>query len=402
MDAPFTMKRILPVFVALAVVLAGCDTSSFTDSQAPAPQTAATNVPGNAQSSDNAAIPGQYIIVFNDNVRNAKGLAKRLANANSASVRATYEHSIKGFAAGNMSAQAAQALENNPSVKFVEQDQVLKLDPPCHVTGTCDGGGGGSTGETTPYGITRIGGAADGTGKTAWVIDSGIDLDHPDLNVDTQRSATFLDKGKGSKSADDGNGHGTHVAGTIAAINNSRGVVGVAAGASVVAVRVLDQRGSGSYSNVIEGIDYVAANASAGDVANMSLGGPTSDALDSAVRNAADQGIYFALAAGNSSEDANLSSPARVEYKNVWTVSAFDQSDAFASFSNFGNPPIEFGGPGVDILSTKVGGGTTTKSGTSMASPHVAGILLMTGGNPATDGTVSGDPDGDADPIATL
>jgi subtilisin family serine protease len=228
-------------------------------------------------------------------------------------------------------------------------------------------------------------------------------LDHPDLNVDVDRSAVFLSKGPGSGTPDDGNGHGSHVAGTIGALDNDIDVVGVAAGASVVAVKVLDDRGSGSYSGVIDGVDYVAANGSSGDVANMSLGGPTSDALDSAVRNAADQGIYFSLAAGNSSEDANNSSPARVEYTNVWTVSASDDTDTFASFSNFSgptDPPIEFAAPGVSVLSTWKDGGTNTISGTSMAAPHVAGVLLLTGGSPTSDGTVSNDPDGDPDPIA--
>jgi hypothetical protein len=192
------------------------------------------------------------------------------------------------------------------------------------------------------------------------------------------------------------------VAGTIAAIDNDVQVVGVAAGATVVGVKVLDDKGSGTYSDIISGVDYVAANAAAGDVANMSLGGGTSQALDDAVKNAADQGIYFAIAAGNSGTDAGTTSPARVEYNNVFTVSAFDDTDTFASFSNYGNPPIEYGAPGVDIKSTYVGGGTATLNGTSMASPHVAGILLVTGGSPATDGTVSGDPDGTADPIATL
>jgi subtilisin family serine protease len=319
----------------------------------------------------------------------------------SGSLANTYSAALTGFAAKGLSPEQVRQIEKDPRVDYVEQDQVVALAPP---PGKGPGGGddGGSSGQVTPYGTTRVGGPVDGSGLTAWVLDTGIDLDHPDLNVNTQLSTTVFTSGKDSKSADDGNGHGTHVAGTIGALDNSTGTVGVAAGASVVAVKVLNKRGSGSYSGIIDGVDYVAANASSGDVANMSLGGGTSDALDAAVKNLADQGVLVALAAGNSGDDANLSSPARVEYPGVFTVSAMDDTDTFASFSNFGNPPIEFASPGVDVESTYLDGGYSTLSGTSMASPHVAGILLVTGANPPTDGTVNNDPDGDADPIATL
>lgn len=200
-----------------------------------------------------------------------------------------------------------------------------------------------------------------------------------------------------TSSADDDNGHGSHVAGTVAAKNDGIGVVGVAAGAELVAVKVLDRRGSGSYDGVIAGIDYVANTAASDDVANMSLGGPTSDALDAAIIAAANKGIKFALAAGNESSDANNSSPARVNHSNVFTISAMGENDAWAYFSNYGNPPVDYCQPGVNIYSTYKSGGYTTMSGTSMASPHMAGLLLL--GNTITNGTVNGDPDGAADPI---
>ena len=188
------------------------------------------------------------------------------------------------------------------------------------------------------------------------------------------------------------------MAGTIAALNNDIGVVGVAAGATVVPVKVLSSDGSGSTSGVIAGIDYVAANAATGDVANMSLGGGVSPILDDAIINAAGKGIKFVLAAGNSSDHVNNHSPARVEGTNIYTVSAMTSGDKWASFSNFGNPSIDFCAPGVNIKSTWNDGGYHTISGTSMAAPHVSGILLL--GNINSDNTVIGDPDGYPDPIA--
>ena len=311
-------------------------------------------------------------------------------------VRGEYNVALKGFAA-KLSSKQLTELRNDERVDYIEKDKVVTLAPPgaCSPWPGCrnnDNDDGGSTSQTTPWGIDRVGGATASSG-TAWVIDTGIDLDHPDLNVDGNRSISYA-----SNTPDDGNGHGTHVAGTIAAIDNEQGV---AAGATVVGVKVLDDRGSGTYSDVIAGIDYVAANASAGDVANLSLGGGTSDAVDDAVRNAADAGVMMVVAAGNDGADANNSSPARVEYNNIWTISAIDDTDTFASFSNYGNPPIEYAAPGVDVLSLWYGGGTDTISGTSMASPHVAGVLLVTGGNATSDGTAIGDPDGDADAIVS-
>jgi len=363
-------------------------------------------------------IEGQYIVVFKDEDTQGKALGSDISklkevrskmfsnyNITKQSVVGEYNVALKGFAAKLSDGQLAD-LKNDDRVDYIEEDQMVTLAPPgsCTPWPGCkddsDGGDGGSS-QITPWGIDRVGGATASSG-VAWVIDTGVDLDHPDLNVDESRSTTFITKGKDSKSADDGNGHGTHVAGTIAALDNNTGVVGVAAGASVVGVKVLDRNGSGSYSAIIDGIDYVAANAAPGDVANMSLGGGTSTAVDDAVRNAADQGVYFAVAAGNDGDDANNYSPARVEYNNVWTISATDESDVFASFSNWSgptDPPVEYAAPGVDILSTWNDGSTNTISGTSMASPHAAGVLLVTGGNPTSNGSASSDPDGDPDPI---
>jgi hypothetical protein len=370
-------------------------------------------------------IPGQYIVTYSEGTSNQsmRGLASPSArkkamisttnnllaekNIASENVIAVFSETVKGFALKLNDAELSE-LRSDKRVAQIEPDRIVALAPPCGTPkgGPCDddptdpgdGGGDGSSSQTTPYGINRVnGGVAYSGSSVAWIIDSGIDLDHADLNVDASRGFNAFTSGRDGKSMDDGNGHGTHVAGTVAALDNSFGVIGVAAGATVIPVKVLDSRGSGSYSGVIAGVDHVAANGSSGDVANLSLGGPTSDALDAAVLAAAQNGIRMVLAAGNESTDANNSSPARVNGNNVYTISAMDSNDNWASFSNYANPPVDYCLPGVGINSTWKGGGYNTISGTSMAAPHAAGVLLL-GGN-TTDGTVNGDPDGNADPI---
>ncbi|MGF7215703.1 subtilisin family serine protease [Spirosoma lacussanchae] len=297
-----------------------------------------------------------------------------------------YVSSLKGFTV-TLSQQEAAWVEKLPVVASVEPDQVFQLKLP--------GGSVSAQAQETPWGITRVGGFVNYTGTAvAWVIDTGIDMDHPDLNVSQTRGRNFINT---SASPDDDNGHGSHVAGTIAAKNNGLGVVGVAAGATVIPIKVLAGNGSGSNSGVIAGVDFVASNGRAGDVANMSLGGGLSTALDNAVKSAAAKGIKFALAAGNEAQNANNSSPGRVNGTNIITVSAFDANNRFASFSNYGNPPIDISAPGVSIKSTYKNGGYATLSGTSMATPHVAGILLANGGTLRYNGTVTGDPDGTPD-----
>lgn len=357
-------------------------------------------------------IEGKYIVIFKE----TSGL-KSLINSNATynerievvksfslnllkekhivpSITQTYGKVIHGFAA-SLTSDEVLNLTHDSRISYIEPDRLVILGKP--------GSGGGTVSgpQETPWGIARVG-SADGSGKFAWIIDTGIDFTHPDLNVDVVRSKTFILTGVDSKNAKDNNGHGTHVSGTIAAKNNTTGVVGVAYGAKVVAVKVLNSQGSGAYSGVIAGVDYVGATAAAGDVANLSLGGPISLALDVAVLNASNNGIFFAVAAGNESADANLSSPSRVNGPNVFTVSAMGLNDSWASFSNYGNPPIDFCEPGVNIKSTWKGGTYNTISGTSMATPHMAGILLITNGVPATSGNVVSDPDGNADLIGHL
>ena len=354
------------------------------------------------------------IVRFQDDVPRAdvpgraRGLLARANAVNNASAKLkhVYQHSIKGFALSMPCHAASRAFGDDPMVQALEVDSIVFMNPRPPGKGPGGGGGGGDDTspdpQVTPWGIARVGGPQDGSGYTAWVLDTGIDVDHPDLNVAASRGFSAFNKGKDS-GVDDGQGHGTHVAGTIAALNNNRDVVGVAAGASVVPVKVLDRRGSGSTSGVIAGVDFVGANASPGDCANMSLGGGISSSLDAAVINAAaNSGAFFTLAAGNEGQNANNSSPARANGNNVFTISAHDSSDRLASFSNYGNPPVDYAAPGVGVLSTKKGGGTVTYSGTSMAAPHACAVLMLKAGNPSTDGTIPNDRDSTPDPIIHL
>ncbi len=360
---------------------------------------AALAVPAQAQVAGEK-IPNAYICVFKAGAvgrGQAEAEARGAVQAHGGQIGHVYRNTIRGFSA-NMPAAALERMQAaNPNIAYCEQDQIMAT-PPIRIEARPGGGGGTPPPQETPWGIVRVGGPATGTFNTAWVIDTGIVQSHPDLNVDTARSRSFLG---GTTLPWDENGHGTHVAGTIAALNNTIGVVGVAAGAPVVAVRVLNRRGSGTNSGVIAGVDYVGQVGQAGDVANMSLGGGISQALDDAVIAASNvRGVKFALAAGNESTNAMNSSPARAEGANLFTVSAFAQGDTWASFSNYGNPPIEYAEPGVAIKSTWLSGGYNTISGTSMATPHLAGILL-TRATPANGGTVSGDPAAPADTIGT-
>lgn len=341
-------------------------------------------------------IAGSYICVFKKGAvsrASAQAEANRAVRAGGGQLKRVYSAAIQGFSV-DLPAQAVGRMRSaNPNIAYCEQDQIIAA-PPIRATAPPSGGGSTQPAQERPWGITRVNGGVAGVFATAWVIDSGIQLDHPDLNVDTLRSRSFLSR---DTSANDTNGHGTHVAGTIAAIDNNIGVIGVAPGAKVVAVRVLDRRGSGSNSGVIAGVDYVALAGRAGDVANMSLGGGISQALDDAVVAATAGGVRFTLAAGNESDNANNHSPARANGSHVFTVSAFGVGDKWASFSNFGNPPIDAAEPGAAIKSTWLNGGYNTISGTSMAAPHLAGILLA--GGVRSGGFVSGDPDGQPDTI---
>ncbi|MEX2646800.1 MAG: S8 family peptidase [Gaiellaceae bacterium] len=288
-------------------------------------------------------------------------------------------HVYRGFALYGYSARVPadrlEALRADENVAYVEADGVMTV-----------------TAQTLPWGIDKIDAdisstkAGDGTGAitnvNSYVIDTGIDTAHADLNVVGHVNfATGPNK--------DCHGHGTHVAGTVGAKDNTSDVVGVAPGLPQTGVKVLGCGGSGSTSGVIAGIDWVTANAKKPAVANMSLGGSASTALDDAVKKSADSGVFYAVAAGNDGADACTKSPARAGTHNgVMTVAATDSADKEASWSNYGNC-VDIWAPGVSILSTRKGGGTTTMSGTSMASPHGAGggalyLSSTTDASPAT------------------
>jgi subtilisin family serine protease len=307
-------------------------------------------------------IPGRYIVVLNDDVSRPGQVANQHADQHAAQVGFVYRHAIKGYSAA-IAESRLRAIEEDPRVDYVEPDGVAT-----------------AVAQAKPWGIDRIDAdlsstlAGNGSGAVpnvnAYIIDSGIAAGHADLNVVRHVTVTGSNK--------DCNGHGTHVAGTVAARDNMIDVVGVAPGAPLIGVKVLGCSGSGSWSGVIAGIDWVtqdAANRPGPDIANMSLGGGANSAVDKAVKDSAASGVFYSVAAGNSNADACNSSPARAgagTNNGIATVAATDSADREASWSNYGSC-VDIWAPGVSILSTRMGGGTTTMSGTSMASPHVAG-----------------------------
>jgi len=334
-------------------------------------------------------IEGQYIVTFKGD-ENAENTIKTMMaddEIGDANVGNKMEGAVKGFS-GKLSKAQVESLKKNPNVASVEQDKLITLG----TTGTPVA----QPTQSIPWGVARVG-YGDGTGKTVWVIDSGIDPTHPDLNVDQTRSKSFI---FGTPSWQDVYGHGTTVAGVIGAKNNTIGVVGVAANATLVALRVFDDYGRGATSDAIKAVNWVALNGKPGDVVNMSLGGGVSTTLDNAVKAAAAKGILFAIASGNSGTDASNNSPARVSVPGVYTVSSMGSTGKFSTFSNYG-APVDFAAPGENIVTTTKGGGYVSSRGTSIAAPHVAGLLALRGKAIGRSGYVTGDKDSKPDPIAS-
>jgi len=361
---------------------------------------------GNSQSHrTDPVVSGQFIVVLNGGFDPAQ-----VASDHAAVPLHVYRVASRGFAARLAEAQV-NALRSDPRVNNVVADRKV-------TTAAKPGSGGGGTAEIIPTGIKRIDAEkAAGSDAIVAIIDTGIDLDHPDLNVSTRCGFTAY-----SGTPDDGNGHGTHVAGTVGAkAGNGIGVRGVAPGTELCPVKVLDNSGSGAWSSIIAGIDYVTEKRNEGiniKVANMSLGGCASvvfiwcvlepppgnndcgrvngtveDPLHLAICNSTAAGVVYSVAAGNDDEDALYFVPAA--YPEVITVAAiadyngegggagkaprgcnYGPDDTLANFSNHGKT-VDIAAPGACILSTYKGGGTKTLSGTSMATPHVTGAIAL-------------------------
>ena len=318
------------------------------------------------------AIPGSYIVVLkngSDAAAHVTSASQQLLKRYGGQVRNNYLAAVRGFQARMTAAQAAR-LAADPAVQFVEQDATVRM---------------GSTETNATWGIDRIDQRSrplsttytygSASGVTAYVLDTGIRLTQQEFGGRARNGWDFIDN---DSTAQDCHGHGTHVAGTIGGRT-----YGVAKDVKLVAVRVLNCQGSGSYSAIIAGVDWVTKNAVKPAVANMSLGGPVSAALNAAVARSIAAGVTYAVAAGNDNKNACKQSPAAAP--DAITVGATTSKDARASFSNYGTC-VDIFAPGQQITSASNAGDSRTAvmSGTSMASPHVAGAAALTlGAHPA-------------------
>lgn len=307
-----------------------------------------------------------YIVVLEESVGNPSQVANEIDQRQEGfDVGFVYTEALEGFSA-EIPEDSLADVRNNSRVAYVERDRVVTV-----------------AAQVLPWGIDRIDAdksstrAGNGSGAVSginiYVIDTGIDASHADLNV--VRSDINFHGGPDT----DCDGHGTHVAGTLAAEDNTRGVVGVAPGAPLTGVKVLGCGGSGVMSNVIKGIDWVTVNAEEPAVANLSLSGRASNALDSAVRRSAKSGVFYSVSAGNQGQSACKRSPARAgagKNNGIVTIAATKRSDEETSWSNFGRC-VDLWAPGKKIFSTKMGGGYRRMSGTSMSAPHAGGTAAI-------------------------
>jgi subtilisin family serine protease len=309
-------------------------------------------------------IADSYIVVLADGVSATSVGAASLAAAYDAEITSTYEHALNGFAIETSEAKALE-LAADPAVSMVVQNQTVHAvdetqpDPPSWGLDRVDQ-------PDLPLDNSFTYPAHSGAGVTAYIIDTGVRYTHEDFGG----RATFGFDAFGG-TGEDGNGHGTHVAGTVAGSAH-----GMAKAADIVGVRVLNDAGSGTIEGVVGGVDWVTGDASGPSVANMSLGGAANDALDEAVRNSIAAGVTYAIAAGNSNTDAINASPARVG--EAITVGSSTSGDARSSFSNYGSV-VDIFAPGTSITSAwhTDDAATNTISGTSMAAPHVAGASVL-------------------------
>ena len=325
-------------------------------------------------------IPNDYIVVLKDNnfLSSVSSLAGK-ARSDGATIQHVYDDALHGFSMKVPNEDVLDEIVANPGVDYVQPDVKVK-----------------AFAQSLPTGVNRVDGdlssTKSGNGKGSvnvdiGIMDTGIDLNHPDLN--TYRQVTFV---SGTANGNDNNGHGTAVAGIAAAKDNSRGVVGLAPGARLWAIKVLDSNGIGSTSDIIEGIDYVTEHANEIDVVNLSFGAiGQNKALHSAIIKSVAAGVTYTAAAGNEGVDASSVFPA--SFPEVLAVSAIvdtdgrcgaissivtpaGKDDTFARFSNYG-PVVDVAAPGVFIKTTTRGGSYTTFSGTSASTAHVTGAAAL-------------------------
>jgi subtilisin len=337
---------------------------------------------------------GRYIVVLEDGTADPDKVADEMTLRHGIAVERRYRHALRGYAAAIPESKVAQIKEDR-RVRAVVEDRPVRTAARAYP--------GGQLPQQEPTGIRRIGTPAagtTGTGLAVAVLDTGIELKHPDLSSSILTSVSCV---PGVRTGNDDNGHGTHVAGVIAARNNTVGVVGTAPDAKLIAVKVLGANGTGSWSSVICGIDWVTGNAHKYNikVANVSIygsgasdgncGRTDNDVLHQAFCRSRDAGVTYVVAAGNEGKDTAQYVPAAYD-DAVITVSALTDSDGksggtgaaindnpddtFATFSNYGSA-IDLGAPGDAIYSTYLRGGYATLSGTSMAAPHVAGTAAL-------------------------
>lgn len=311
-------------------------------------------------------IKNQYIVILNKDVGSSNEFAQGIAKQHGGKVLQTYDAVLKGFAIylPDVAGTAfVEAMKKNPKVVSIENDTIMKVD---------------ATTQSNPdWGLDRIDQRnlpldsaysylQTGSGTTAYIVDTGILSTHQQFSGLVLSGYTAISDGNGTS---DCHGHGTHVAGTVGG-----STYGVAKNVSLVPIRILGCDGSGASSNVIAGLDWILKNGKKPAVVNMSLGGEANTSLDSAVENLFNNGYVMVVAAGNSNTDACSSSPARVS--KAITVAATDNTDTRASYSNYGSC-VDIFAPGSQINSSWIGSNTATKvlNGTSMATPHVVGVV---------------------------